>query len=318
MRTYIRDNRGRFARNPNKESVMRYTFESEGRVDGIEYVTVLDEGGNPVEYNIPRERAEREYGDPATRLEYLRGEIRAERISQGEVIELQGLAEYIDPGDVELLEWAGVPEFPDDQDESDDDGPAAWPSWAPTDEPEEPAKTYRGVPGMLDIPAGEVQVGDFYDGHEVMDIESYGPDYDRDVRFIVGPSYTNTGNIPAGRMVRVQRPVLRDDQVVKVRTPAASFDLKGKHVGPGRWLDLVRKVNGIEPGTLGSPLKLGAQIDGYEYESAEVYTDAYVVHVNRKAPLEDQYVVVFSRTPRGARLIRQAADALGLHYEIEG
>ena len=48
------------------------------------------------------------------RLEYLRGEIRAERISYGELAELQGLADQIDPGDVELLEWAGVPEFPSD------------------------------------------------------------------------------------------------------------------------------------------------------------------------------------------------------------
>lgn len=46
----------------------------------------------------------------ADRLEYLRGEIRAERISYGEVAELQSLAEHIEPGDVELLEWAGVPE----------------------------------------------------------------------------------------------------------------------------------------------------------------------------------------------------------------
>ena len=50
------------------------------------------------------------------RLEYLRGEIRAERISYGELHELQGLAHLIDPGDVELLEWAGVPEFEDDMD----------------------------------------------------------------------------------------------------------------------------------------------------------------------------------------------------------
>lgn len=49
------------------------------------------------------------------RLEYLRGEIRAERISYGEVAELQGLAEHIEPGDVELLEWAGVPEFPEEK-----------------------------------------------------------------------------------------------------------------------------------------------------------------------------------------------------------
>lgn len=46
----------------------------------------------------------------SARLEYLRGEIRAERISYGELAELQGLADKIAPGDVELLEWAGVPE----------------------------------------------------------------------------------------------------------------------------------------------------------------------------------------------------------------
>lgn len=44
------------------------------------------------------------------RLEYLRGEIRAERISWGELAELQSLAEHIDPDDAELLEWAGVSE----------------------------------------------------------------------------------------------------------------------------------------------------------------------------------------------------------------
>lgn len=45
------------------------------------------------------------------RLGYLRNEIRAERISWGEIAELQGLAEHIGEGDVELLEWAGVPEW---------------------------------------------------------------------------------------------------------------------------------------------------------------------------------------------------------------
>lgn len=48
--------------------------------------------------------------DVAARLEYLRGEIRAERISWGELYELQTLAAYIDRSDVELLEAAGVPE----------------------------------------------------------------------------------------------------------------------------------------------------------------------------------------------------------------
>jgi hypothetical protein len=44
------------------------------------------------------------------RLEYLRGQLRAEYISMDELIELQELAEHIDPGDAELLEAAGVPE----------------------------------------------------------------------------------------------------------------------------------------------------------------------------------------------------------------
>jgi hypothetical protein len=44
------------------------------------------------------------------RLEHLRGELRAERISQGELCELAGLARYIEAGDTELLEAAGVPE----------------------------------------------------------------------------------------------------------------------------------------------------------------------------------------------------------------
>jgi len=44
------------------------------------------------------------------RLEYLREELRQERISYGELVELQSLVEYIDSGDVELLEAAGVPE----------------------------------------------------------------------------------------------------------------------------------------------------------------------------------------------------------------
>ena len=44
------------------------------------------------------------------RLEYLRGELRAERISYGELAELQNLSEHIKSDDVELLEAAGVPE----------------------------------------------------------------------------------------------------------------------------------------------------------------------------------------------------------------
>lgn len=42
------------------------------------------------------------------RLEYLRMELREERISYGEILELQSLADHIEDGDVELLEAAGV------------------------------------------------------------------------------------------------------------------------------------------------------------------------------------------------------------------
>ena len=51
------------------------------------------------------------------RLEYLRGEILAERMSYGDITELQSLVEFIDPDDVLLLEWAGVPEFSEETNE---------------------------------------------------------------------------------------------------------------------------------------------------------------------------------------------------------
>lgn len=44
------------------------------------------------------------------RLERLRGAIRAEDIGYGELAELADLAEHIEPGDVEMAEWAGIPE----------------------------------------------------------------------------------------------------------------------------------------------------------------------------------------------------------------
>ena len=61
----------------------------------------------PLPRRLPRHRYTHE------RFEYLRGEIEAERISYSEIAELQSLVPYIDPSDVVLLEWAGVPEFPE-------------------------------------------------------------------------------------------------------------------------------------------------------------------------------------------------------------
>ena len=49
----------------------------------------------------------------AARLEELRDALDSESISYGELAELQSLAKYIEPGDVQLLEAAGVPEFED-------------------------------------------------------------------------------------------------------------------------------------------------------------------------------------------------------------
>jgi hypothetical protein len=44
------------------------------------------------------------------RLDYLRKEIQAERISYGEIAELQSLAEHIDGDDVVLAQAAGIQE----------------------------------------------------------------------------------------------------------------------------------------------------------------------------------------------------------------
>lgn len=41
--------------------LLPYALSGEGHAGGIEYVTVLDAGGNPVEYNIPRSEAVSRY-----------------------------------------------------------------------------------------------------------------------------------------------------------------------------------------------------------------------------------------------------------------
>lgn len=59
-----------------------------------------------------------EWDDPnpsvEQRLAHLRQQIVAEQISYGEIAELADLAEHIDPADTLLLQWAGVPEFPEE------------------------------------------------------------------------------------------------------------------------------------------------------------------------------------------------------------
>lgn len=51
------------------------------------------------------------YDNIKERLEYLRNELRMERISYGELVELESLKEFIDEGDIELLEAINVNEF---------------------------------------------------------------------------------------------------------------------------------------------------------------------------------------------------------------
>ncbi len=58
------------------------------------------------------QRKRRAKRNPLRRLEYIRGKINAECISYGEIAELQALVDHIDKDDVQLLQWAGVPEFP--------------------------------------------------------------------------------------------------------------------------------------------------------------------------------------------------------------
>jgi hypothetical protein len=55
------------------------------------------------------------------RLEELRKELRAERISYSELAELESLKKYIDDDDVELRQAAGIPEFEDEDDDEDED-----------------------------------------------------------------------------------------------------------------------------------------------------------------------------------------------------
>jgi len=45
------------------------------------------------------------------RLEKIRLSIENQNISYGEIFELASLVKYIDKNDVELLQWAGLPEI---------------------------------------------------------------------------------------------------------------------------------------------------------------------------------------------------------------
>ena len=110
----------------NNGNIVEHEGEEEYAVY-LEDIEVIQTAGNkwhawlernvPNAYNnigavLPEVYAEyyHKYEAAIDRLEELRTELRAERISYGELAELQALAPYIDPADVELLQAAGVPE----------------------------------------------------------------------------------------------------------------------------------------------------------------------------------------------------------------
>lgn len=85
---------------------------------GDGYMVTL-EYGDKVRVTCPVERTDENYREQDKafndalnkhRLEYLRRQIEAERISYYELSELEGLKDYIDPSDTLLREWAGIPE----------------------------------------------------------------------------------------------------------------------------------------------------------------------------------------------------------------
>jgi hypothetical protein len=98
------------------ENAQRYAQELANRTGSsvLVYKSLLAPDEYGTEFTLPTwgERiGDRVYPNVKERLEYLRGELRSERISYSDLHELQTLAPHIDKGDVELLEAAGVPEF---------------------------------------------------------------------------------------------------------------------------------------------------------------------------------------------------------------
>ena len=95
--------------------IARVTFNGRRNAHGEYVVRAYDENGKrlPDADYFTNDKADAKATAQAMmqpRLEYLRGELRAECISWGELAELQSLVDYIKDGDVELLEAAGVPE----------------------------------------------------------------------------------------------------------------------------------------------------------------------------------------------------------------
>ena len=124
--------------------------------------------------------------------------------------------------------------------------------------------------------------------------------------------------------------------------PGAKFNADGRHVGPGPWLDVIHKVNGLRADELGSDghnLVFGESTYTDDRPHVEQYPDADVTHdfpVPEKPPLPDDYysrefervanersrihdewlrdprntVTITSKTPDGERLLTAAHAAV--------
>lgn len=108
----IKDNRWETRATYKKHFATWEAFTESGntyRADHLEADTLADLKQKIAAYHLAHRDG---YGERIAkrRLEYLRGEIEAERISYGEIAELQGLAAFIEDDDITLLQWAGVPE----------------------------------------------------------------------------------------------------------------------------------------------------------------------------------------------------------------
>jgi hypothetical protein len=100
-----------------RTTIKQWLFNLRKRFDTLELfkqeldntIKDLSDGGGPNQLAFYK-RVRNKLKKIEARLEYLRTEIEAERISTDEILELQSLVPFIEKGDVLLLQWAGVEE----------------------------------------------------------------------------------------------------------------------------------------------------------------------------------------------------------------
>ena len=131
--------------------------------------------------------------------------------------------------------------------------------------------------------------------------------------------------------------------------PAAAFNADGKHIGPGPWLDVIRKANGIHADEHGGDGPFGAPhyADDDERGAVEIYDFATVSHdfpsplgpplpedtwsreyekaARERERLRDEWVrdprntvTITALTDEGARLLKRAHDAVVNPFTVVG